>query len=705
MGIHWRSFIPRFFQRKASEVNRLIAAWFLGEPIWTPVNYENLAKEGFEKNIWVYRCIMAIAHAGASVPWLLFQTRRNGDRKEITQHALIDLLNNPNPFMSRQDLIEHLIAFQLLSGNAYLQHAGPKAGPPKELWALRPDRVRIIPHPVDLIGGYEYRIDDSLKQQFPADQITHFKFFSALDDFYGLSPIQVAARRIDSDNFANNWNASLLQNGARPSGALVTDSTLGDEQYKRLKQQIREHYMSPKNAGKPMLLEGGLDWKEMSLSPKDMDFIELKKMSRLEICAAFGVPPEIVGDMEHATYSNYQEARKAFYQDTVIPILYKIRDRLNSTLVKKFGDNLVLDVNLDAIDALQEDRAEMWDRVLNAVDKGLLSINEGRYELGFENIEGGDVRYVPMNVLLEGPDAPDYASLLAPDQPSNGQNNDEEPPDEAEDEGEAKNLELKSGLNLQTPIQKKQYWRSFDRKRIGFYNSVARQFKKQFEREKNGVLKAFDEGGVHEVERYLDENAGELGKALTATYIAVMDAFGKEVYSYLKGVKSSQGMEKKDDVEDEFDVFDKAVQEFISSTVANKIVNINDNTKNMVKEIISKGFEEQLTVPEIRDQIEALYLEQIIPNRSMVIARTEVISASNAGSRYAAKQTGLQLEKEWVATADKRTRKSHKKADGQRRGIDEPYEVGGHKLMYPGDPSGPAEEVIQCRCTEVYHTV
>lgn len=134
--------------------------------------------------------------------------------------------------------------------------------------------------------------------------------------------------------------------------------------------------MSPKNAGKPMLLEGGLDWKEMSLSPKDMDFIELKKMSRLEICAAFGVPPEIVGDMEHATYSNYQEARKAFYQDTVIPILYKIRDRLNSTLVKKFGDNLVLDVNLDAIDALQEDRAEMWDRVLNAVDKGLLSINE-----------------------------------------------------------------------------------------------------------------------------------------------------------------------------------------------------------------------------------------------------------------------------------------------------------------------------------------
>lgn len=347
----------------------------------------------------------------------------------------------------------------------------------------------------------------------------------------------------------------------------------------------------------------------------------------------------------------------------------------------------------------------MWDRVLNAVDKGLLSINEGRHELGFEDIEGGDVRYVPMNVLLEGPDAPDYALLLAPDQPSNGQNNDEEPPDEPEDEGEAKNLELKSGLNLQTPIQKKQYWRSFDRKRIGFYNSVARQFKKQFEREKNGVLKAFDEGGMHEVERYLDENAGEWGKALTATYITVMDAFGKEVYNYLKGAKSSQGMEKKDDVEDEFDVFDKAVQEFISSTVANKIVNINDNTKNMIKEIISKGFEEQLTVPEIRDQIEALYLEQIIPNRSMVIARTEVISASNAGSRYAAKQTGLQLEKEWVATADKRTRKSHKKADGQRRGIDEPYEVGGHKLMYPGDPSGPAEEVIQCRCTEVYHTV
>ncbi|MGG3737205.1 phage portal protein [Aeribacillus pallidus] len=696
MGIKWRDFIPPILQRKASEINRLIAAWFIGEPVWTPTDFANLAREGFERNIWVYRCIMAVAEAGASVPWILYQKLRNGERKEIEQHDLLNLLDKPNPLMSRQDLMEHIIAFQLLAGNAYLQHAGPKVGPPKELWVLRPDRVKIIADPVDLVAGYEYKIDDGLKQEFPADVVTHFKLFSALNDFYGLSPIQVAARGIDADNFANKWNASMFQNGARPSGAMITDNTLGDEQYKRLKEQIREQYSGSSNAGKPMLLEGGLDWKEMSLSPKDMDFIESKKMSRLEICAAFGVPPEIVGDMEHATYSNYQEARKAFYQETVIPILIKIRDRLNSTLVKKFGENLYLDIDKDGIDALQEERDKVWDRVIRAVDRGILMVNEARREMGYEEIEGGNVRYVPTNVLPEGPDAPDWSSLI----PAEQSPEDETDPEQNEN---LKHLELKSGLNLQSSIQKKQYWRTFDRKRIGFYGAVGKQIKKRFEKEKEGVLKAFDEGGIVQVEQYLDDNIGEWHKTLTASYIAVMDAFGQEVYKYLTEGKSAGNLEKKYD--DGFDVFNQAVQDFISTTVANKVVNINDNTKNLIKAIVNTGFSQKLTVPEIRDQIEYLYLEQIIPNRSMVIARTEVISASNAGSRFAAKQTGLNLEKEWVATADKRTRKSHNKADGQRRPLDEPYEVGGHSLMFPGDPNGPAEEVIQCRCTEVYHTV
>ncbi len=687
-----RDFIPPILQRKATRVNRLIAAWLIGEPVWTPADFENLAREGFERNVWVYRSIMSVAQAGSSVPWVLYQRQRSGKLKELTDHPFLDLWKRPNPTMSKQQFLENVIAFQLLAGNSYVLESGPKNGPPMELWVLRPDRVRVIAGR-DGVAGYEYKVDDSLKERLPADVVTHFKMFSALDDWYGLSPIQVAARGIDADNFANAWNASMFQNGARPSGAMVTENTLGEDQYKRLKQEIREQYSGMKNSGRPMLLEGGLDWKEMSLSPKDMDFIESKKLSRMEICAAFGVPPELLGDHEHATYSNYQEARKAFYQDTVIPILIRIRDKINSHILPKFGDNLYLDIDRDEIDALQEDRDKVWDRAIRAVQAGLLEVNEAREAMGYEAIEGGNVRYVPASVFPEGEDAPDWDNLLGND--SSSAENDADPDDD-------KSLELK-GLNLQTPIQKKQYWRAFDRRRTGYYGAVGKQIKKRFEQEMKGVLKAFDEGGPDEVDIYLDENAREWSKTLTAVYMTVMKAFGDSVYRALVGKSSNDSLQQKQD--DVFDVFNEAVQNFISTTVANKVVNINETTKKLIKDIVEAGFEEQLTVPEIRDKIEELYLEQIIPNRSMVIARTEVISASNAGSRYAAKQTGLELEKEWVATADDRTRDTHAEVDGQRVPIDEPYFVGGSELMFPGDPNGEPGEVIQCRCTEVYHTV
>ena len=706
----WRDWIPPIFQRKASEINRLITAFFLGEPVWTPVNFENLAREGFEKNVWVYRCVMEIAKAGSNIPFILYQKRKSGGIKEIEQHELLDLLRRPNPFMSKQLFMENIIAFLQLSGNAYFQHVGPNNGSPKELWVFRPDRVKIIPDRKNLIGGYRYSVN-GLYQDFKPDIVSHVKLFSALDDFYGLSPIQVAARSIDIDNYSNEWNASLLQNGARPSGAMVTENTLSEDQYNRLKSEIDSQYKGSKNRGKPMLLEGGLDWKEMSLSPQEMDFLNSKSVTRLEIASAFGVPPELLGDHEHATYSNYQEARKGFYHETVIPTVNKVLDVINTDLVPKFGDNLYLEIDYDRIDALQEDRDKVWDRTIRAVQAGLLEVNEGRQAMGYESIKGGNVRYVPMGIIPEGEDAPDLLGSMNSNSDSN--NNIDNNNDDNDDNG-SKGMELKA-LNLRYPVEKKQYWRGFDRRRYGFYGSSAKLIARRFDEERKGVLKAFDDGGMEKVEQYLDDNLGKWTKTMTAVWVSVMDAFGSDVFDSIMGnekrdrssiEKKESDQESLDDTElqPSFDVFDSYVQEYIASVVANKVVGINDTTKKMIKAIVLKGFEDNLTLYEIRDEIEKLYLEQIIPNRSMTIARTEVIGASNAGSHMAAKQTGLILEKEWVATEDDRTRHSHRVADGQRKDIDEPFEVGNSSLKFPGDPHGKPEEVINCRCTQVYHT-
>jgi HK97 family phage portal protein len=668
-----RDWIPPALQSKANQVARLIVSIYSGQPAWTPRDFEKLAKEGFEQNVWVYQCVMSIARAAAGVDWLLYN---QGRRKltEIEQHPLIDLLYKPNTLQSKQEFFEAWAAFTLLAGNSYVDMNGPNQGPPKELWTMRPDRVKVNPHPINIVGGYTYTVNDKAVT-FPVDRMMHMKLFSALDDLYGLSPIAVAARGIDNDNAANTWNNALLTNGARPSGAMVTKEFVPEPQYNRLKEEITKNYAGAAKAGKFMLLEGGLEWKEMGLSPKDMDFILSKKLSRVEICAAFGVPPEIVGDKEHATYSNYQEARQAFYQETILPLLDKMRDKLNSGLTPKFGENLYLDYDKDSIEALQENTDEKAKRVREDVKAGLLTINEGRVAVGYDEIEGGNVRMIPVNVLLVGPDAEPVE--------------DDEP---ADDEAKA--------FNLTTEEQKTAYWKAIDKRRENYAKAVTKKVKAHFEKERRAVVAAIKDG--KNADAVVNGFKTDWKKILTAVDLMVIEDFGQLLFNQLKCEAAVLEIKAPLDT-DGFNVFDKAVQDWIAANVAKKVVQVTDTTKEAIRELIKEGEAEGESIPQLAARIDTLYLEQIIPNRSTVIARTEVISASNAGNRFAAKQTDLPLEKEWIATRDKRTRDTHNAVDGQTREMDEHYDVGGAKMLFPGDPSGPAKEVIQCRCTEGYN--
>jgi HK97 family phage portal protein len=375
--------IPAGFQKKAGEVQRAIVRMLGLTPQWSERNYENFAKEGYNANVWTNRCIKAIAEGAASVPWMLYQKDSKGELKELTAHPLLDLLEKPNEFTSKQEFVEGLLSFLLISGNGFIHMNGPSDNaPPKELWVLRSDRIKIIPHSTEWISQYLYTIGDQ-KTYLDRKRVAHVKYFNPLDDFYGLSPIQVAARGIDNDNAANAWNNSLLTNGARPGGALVTENSLSEGQFDSLKNELDSNYRGSKNAGKPMILEGGLKWQEMSLNPRDMEFIGAKKMSILEICAAFGVPPEIVGYGEQKTYSNYQEARKALYVEGVLPNLDRITDKLNASVVPFFGDNLVLAYNKDAIEALQENRDSVYKRANDSYKAELLTRDEAREEMGY----------------------------------------------------------------------------------------------------------------------------------------------------------------------------------------------------------------------------------------------------------------------------------------------------------------------------------
>ena len=262
--------------------------------------------------------------------------------------------------------------------NAYLEAVtldGERGRQVRELYALRPDRMKVVPGIDGWAEAYEYtvagrtvRFDQAASH--PVPPILHLSGFHPLDDHYGMSALEAAAVAVDVHNAAAKWNKALLDNSARPSGALVYEGAeggvLSDGQFERLKRELEEQYPGTRNVGRPLLLEGGLDWKPMSLSPKDMDFMELKHTAAREIALAFGVPPMLLGIPGDNTYSNYREANRAFWRQTVLPLAARLGSSLTQWLAPAFGEDLTLAIDTDRIDALASDRAAAWERVSKA---------------------------------------------------------------------------------------------------------------------------------------------------------------------------------------------------------------------------------------------------------------------------------------------------------------------------------------------------
>ena len=265
----------------------------------------------------------------------------------------------------------------------------------RELYTLRPDRMKLVSGTDGWPRAYDYTVAGRtvrFDQGAGLPPILHLTFFNPVDDHYGMSPIEAAAVAIDTHNTAAGWNKALLDNAARPSGALVYSAgdgmLLTELQHSRIRRELTEQYQGAANAGRPLVLDGGLDWKPMSLSPREMDFLEAKHAAAREIALAFGVPPMLLAIPGDNTYSNYQEANRAFWRQTALPLAARIAGALTHWLAPAFGDGLTLVADTDRIEALAADRAALWERVSAAP---FLTINEKRLATGYGAVEGGDV--------------------------------------------------------------------------------------------------------------------------------------------------------------------------------------------------------------------------------------------------------------------------------------------------------------------------
>jgi HK97 family phage portal protein len=357
---------PVLPEQKASATGRVVAWGSSGRVAWSPRDTVSLTKTGFQGNPIGFRAVKMIAEAAAALPLIL----QDMDRRYDT-HPLLDLIQRPNAAQGRAELFEALYGFMLLAGNAYIEAVPGTGLLPGELHVLRSDRMNVVPGADGWPVAYEYTVAGR-KHRFdmtgPVQPICHLKSFHPQDDHYGFSPLQAAAVAMDVHNSASAWSKALLDNAARPSGAIVFKGSdgqgaLSSDQYDRLVSEMEAHHQGARNAGRPMLLEGGLDWKPMGFSPSDMEFQKTKEAASREIAIAFGVPPMLMGIPGDATYANYQEANRAFYRLTVLPLATKVLADLSFWMASFAGHAAELRIDLDQIAALAQERDQQWARV------------------------------------------------------------------------------------------------------------------------------------------------------------------------------------------------------------------------------------------------------------------------------------------------------------------------------------------------------
>ncbi|MFZ4687715.1 MAG: phage portal protein [Polymorphobacter sp.] len=369
-----------FWRTKAAAQPLRIPSWATpfghGE---APRSYEAQVRASYLANPIAARAIRLVSEGAGGAPLV----------SNPAGHPALALLGSGGFGASGPGLLETLAAQLLLHGNAYVEAATGPDGLPVALFALRPERVTVEADSRGWPTGYLYRAGDMVTR-YPAETVgdraglLHIRSYHPLDDHYGVGCLGAAAGAVDVHNAAAKWNRALLDNAARPSGALVYQSgdgsSLSPEQFERLRSEMEAGFAGAANAGRPMLLEGGLSWQAMSLTPAEMDFARARDTAAREIALAFGVPPMLLGLPGDATYANYREANVALWRLTLLPLTARILAALSAHL-QNWWPGLELRVDRDAVPALSEDRERLWAQVSTA---GFLTDLEKRNLLGLE---------------------------------------------------------------------------------------------------------------------------------------------------------------------------------------------------------------------------------------------------------------------------------------------------------------------------------
>jgi HK97 family phage portal protein len=395
-----------------------------------------------KQNISFYNCIyyyqqcaplfsgiQLISDEVAGIEPYLFDENKN---EFIEKHPLLDLLYHPNADSTGSEFMEQMAAFYLITGNCYIVASGTVNRPPLELWVIPPqyvtitagsdgyaETITVAPNTNTSDTFTRKEVDGRFRYYSSNDkEVWHIKEFNPLQGFnylYGMSKLTPIWYEIEQYINSSIHNLSLLKRGARSSGALTSERELSDDEFMRLSEQIDRFYAGAQNAGRPLLLESGIDFKEMSVTNKDMDFLELKKNVTYSIYTALKIPLPLISP-EHMTMSNYENANLTLYDNAILPLVNRLYHELTVFLMPRYpnSENLCIAYSPDEITALEPRRVTDLKQIKEI---GVLTVNEIRAKMGYEPLQGGDTLY---GSLSEAPVAQDTYTSDEPKEPYPG---------------------------------------------------------------------------------------------------------------------------------------------------------------------------------------------------------------------------------------------------------------------------------------------
>jgi len=644
-----------------------------GVPVYTDMTVKKATREGYKISVYVYRAVRTIIQASSAIPWVILDSKE----ERIEGHPLAKVLRKPNPEFSGQDLIEFLIAHLELTGNALWQPiiVGKQV---KELWTVMPDLVQPIPSdvPGEWLKGWQVTSAGGDQCIAPPEQFVHFMMVDPGNPYWGMGPLQAAARTIDTDNEAQDTQKISMQNRGVTDGVFSHETAMTAEQFEEARRQVKEYFLAKGNRRAPWVLGGGAKWQQMSLTAIEMDYIASRLHNKRDIAGAFGISPIFLGDLEQSSYNNMAEARKALYEDVVIPLLDDIKSTLNLRLAPMYGD-ITISYDTSKVAALREDYTKKVEQARNLWGMGVpfSQINE-RLEMGFNEFTGWDLSYLPLTLLPAGaPVKSDYVKT----------------------DPWFKELEERA---VDTEEAKAAQWKRIDRRRVAWWGVVSKKVIPLYEAEEKAIAKALKGKApdrlVDAAAEAIDSLSPEWEKMLTAISAALIEDFGNEIATDLGAEKSDKPTEEKSATEVKwvFDPMSAAARLWITRHAAASVKTILATNLDDVRRVILAGHDEGLGTAAIGRNLRQFYTDRSA-SKAMRIARTETSHAAGFGQREAAKQSGVVKTHSWITSRDDRVRDSHAALEGETVPFDKPYSDGS---MYPG------EQDINCRCVESYGT-